>query len=525
MPTHPHIRRRLLALGAAALTSLAVAPAAHANVVSANVQGAGTITEDATLATCTAPAWTPDTSVGMTCPFLALPGWDDRTVTYSAAPSVSRGWSFAGWSGCDRVVNDRCEIDVPGILNPAGRTDPKITAAFDDVAAPETKITGGPPRDTRATDADIAFAGDDQGIPGLTYSCEVDLKPAVACSSPLQLRNLADGPHRVVVWATDPSGNVDPTPAVHKWTVDTKPPQLRIVVAPAADSNSDRARFTLDGSQDISVIKCSVDGAGRSCWRTSPNDFGNLREGKHTFKATAYDRAGNPSAPATHTWNVDLTAPDTRIEGGPAEGSSTTATTARFPLASDPGASLECKLDGQAWQVCSGPAEAAYSGLARGRHVLEVRAMDAAGNVDPTPARRTWTVVAPGGQPRGGTPAGTPQADAPSAGQPVGGGALGTAQSQARVTYRAKAGKRFTRITKLAVDGLSAGAKVTVSCAGKGCTLRSKTLTASGPRLALTKLVRRAKLRPGTVVKVTVAGQQTTKLTVRRGKAPKVRSV
>ena len=60
-----------------------------------------------------------------------------------------------------------------------------------------------------------------------------------------------------------------------------------------------------------------------------------------------------------------------------------------------PGVNFECRLDpsaGGTWAPCSSPK--AYTALARGPHRFKVRAIDAAGNTDPSPPVRAFNIQA-----------------------------------------------------------------------------------------------------------------------------------
>ena len=87
----------------------------------------------------------------------------------------------------------------------------------------------------------------------------------------------------------------------------------------------------------------------------------------------------------------DIAPPDTTITAGP-EGK-TKKKTASFTFSGTDAravASFQCKLDDGSFEACSSPKT--YSGLKKGSRTFSVRAVDAAGNVDPTPATRTWKV-------------------------------------------------------------------------------------------------------------------------------------
>jgi large repetitive protein len=86
---------------------------------------------------------------------------------------------------------------------------------------------------------------------------------------------------------------------------------------------------------------------------------------------------------------VDTTAPGTTVDSGP--GDPTNATGASFDFSSsEAGSSFECSLDGSLFVTCS--SSAVYSSLTEGAHTFEVKATDAVGNTDPTPASYGWTV-------------------------------------------------------------------------------------------------------------------------------------
>ena len=171
---------------------------------------------------------------------------------------------------------------------------------------------------------------------------------------------------------------------------DTTAPETRIDSAPASPTRSTSASFSFSSTESGATFECSWKGAPfYAC--TSPATFHSLTEGTHTFRVRARDAAGNVDAtPEARTVTVDLTPPDTRLDSMPPKQSSSANATFTFG-STEGGATFECNLYGAGFRVCVSPS--ALTGLSRGTHTFQVRARDAADNLDATPASHTWAVL------------------------------------------------------------------------------------------------------------------------------------
>jgi uncharacterized delta-60 repeat protein len=111
--------------------------------------------------------------------------------------------------------------------------------------------------------------------------------------------------------------------------------------------------------------------------------------GIRSVQAVAINAAGSGPASAALQVLFDVTLPETSLGSVPFP--VTNATTANVGFTSNEiGAAFECRFDGAAFASCPSPAQ--KPDLADGPHSFDVRAIDAAGNIDPTPATWTWTV-------------------------------------------------------------------------------------------------------------------------------------
>lgn len=111
--------------------------------------------------------------------------------------------------------------------------------------------------------------------------------------------------------------------------------------------------------------------------------------------ASIQDAAGNNAnislsghLPLTTGVLVDGIAPETTIVSGPS--SLTNSNSATFTFTSEAGATFESSLDGDSFIAATSPLT--LNNLSEGSHTFSVRAKDAAGNLDPTPASYSWII-------------------------------------------------------------------------------------------------------------------------------------
>jgi Ca2+-binding RTX toxin-like protein len=166
-------------------------------------------------------------------------------------------------------------------------------------------------------------------------------------------------------------------------------PDTTITSQPADPSNDATPSFQFASTVAGSTFEYRLDG-GAYALAGSDLTIDPLSDGTHTLLVRAKDPEGNVDpTPASYTWLIDTLAPDTTITAQPSDPSND-ATPSFIFAASEAGVGFEYQVDGGSY-VAAG-SEVTLDALADGKHSLQVRAIDAAGNVDATPANYSWTI-------------------------------------------------------------------------------------------------------------------------------------
>jgi MYXO-CTERM domain-containing protein len=238
------------------------------------------------------------------------------------------------------------------------------------------------------------------------------------------LVDAAPGAHSVVVAST--VLNATETATAVSIEIDPTAPAAPVIVVPASGALLTASPAAISGTaepeSEVTVREgtnelCSATADAAGQWSCAPAPA--LGEGTHTVTATATDDVGNAGpASAPSTFTIDGTAPDTSFTTQPP--ARTSERNAAFAYAStEDHAHFECSLDAATFAACSD----VYA-VGAGDHVLRARAVDAAGNVDASPAEARWTVEVPHDSPDASTPGEPEPAPTPTTPSefPAGGG-------------------------------------------------------------------------------------------------------
>ncbi|NTX41387.1 hypothetical protein HUA78_43865 [Myxococcus sp. CA033] len=287
-----------------------------------------------------------------------------------------------------------------GFLGAYSAIGTEFNFTFDNVPPTTTLTPNGVPPISSATVANFTFTSTETS----SYRCALDSTPPLGdaafgpCPASYSSGALGNGDHRLTVYAIDDAGNQDPNPKSYTWKVDTSVPNTAITGGPVASppgapTSSKTAVFTFTGGV---TYQCSLDvGPATACGPTQT--YTNLDEGAHTLEVTAYSAAGTPDpSPASRAWRVDTLAPDTSFTAVPATDSNSSSALFDYQSPDDSTATFQCSVDGVTFTSTpcpgTGSGSRTFTGLTSGPQQFHVRAIDAAGNVDPSPISHAWRV-------------------------------------------------------------------------------------------------------------------------------------
>ena len=222
---------------------------------------------------------------------------------------------------------------------------------------------------------------------GSTFECRIDAAAFAPCTTPFTTAPLADGRAHVRGAGDRPGGQHRPDAGDAELHSDKRHDAAGHDDHGRPDGHHERQHADVHVHLDRGGVDVRVPGRRRGVravhdsrsprprWPTAP----------HTFEVRATDAAGNTDpTPATRSFTVDTTPPDTTITAGPTGTTSDSTPTFTF-TSTEAGSTFQCRVDAAAFATARTPFTTAA--LTDGAHTFEVRATDAAGNTDATPAQ------------------------------------------------------------------------------------------------------------------------------------------
>lgn len=232
------------------------------------------------------------------------------------------------------------------------------------------------------------------GGPGGTprFYCAIDAGLFQDCASPFETQQLQPGEHTFQATSSVP-GALDITPLRFHFTIM---PTTSVSHGPGSYTNDTTPWFAFSSTGSGNTYQCKLDtGNWLAC--DARHTTWPLADGTHVLRVSAIGPTGviDPT-PAVYSFTVDTRAPETQILSG---GGWSLDPTRTFTFSgtddSAPHPVFACAVDSGAWRPCQSP----YVAPAQqpGMHIFYVKAVDAANNVDPTPAERVYFVGTPTG--------------------------------------------------------------------------------------------------------------------------------
>jgi Ca2+-binding RTX toxin-like protein len=266
-----------------------------------------------------------------------------------------------------------------------------------DTVAPDTTIETGPTGTTINSTPSFSYRTVDSQA---HFECRVDTAAFERCGYEAQRVEpaLADGAHTFAVRAVDQAGNADATPATRSFTLDATPPTIEILTGPSGYTNAAKAKFTFQATGQT-LLQCALNSNeaeieqptwGACTSSTSYEAAAALADGSYAFRVKVRDGAGN-LVEETRGFVVDTQAPETTIASGPVGTTDDPRPVIGFASSAEE-ATFACRFDAEAFAACADTSAIPKTTLADGAHSFEVKSTDPAGNVDATPAKRTFTV-------------------------------------------------------------------------------------------------------------------------------------
>jgi len=328
-------------------------------------------------------------------------------LSMSGRSEASASFSFNLTAGNHTVT---ATVDPQNTVNESNESNNRLVTLLQvlprDTAPPVITIHS--PANTTYTTASVPLSvSANEPISAWWYSLDASANRSFTPNT--TLTGLGDGPHTLVVYANDTSGNV--AHARVGFTVstsappsqDTTPPAISFVPPTPQDGSvvgASHVYVNISSSEPLGMALLEWNGTNRTMQGSGTSWYLNvtaLRGGVYSYKVHASDTSGNWNVSETRRVTVNLTAADTappvvtiHSPGNLTYGSSSVTLQAS---ASEPVSAWWYSLDGGA--STSFTPNTTLSNLSDGGHLLVVYARDLSGNVGSARVYFTTDTVAP----------------------------------------------------------------------------------------------------------------------------------